>query len=255
MALSYVWGDITKTAPINLDDAEIQITTNLLAALRRMCAWALDNEIGLSGFYLWIDALCIDQSNLQEKNNQVSLMRSIYQEASFVTMWLGEEQDDSRLAMSSIETWGKAFSAAQRTPDDRSRVAAALATVHEPFDGSSWKAIRKFLHRPYWTRIWIVQEVALAQRALLVCGESTLESVYFWSAVGCWESIIQPDMPPLTAEQRINIINSRTLSSLTLMVFQKQQTSPAHKLVTPFCFTTPGVSLWNIPPLSFRPSR
>jgi Heterokaryon incompatibility protein (HET) len=98
IALSYVWGDIRKTTPITVDDAEIHVTTNLLAALRRMSAWD-------HGTYFWIDALCINQSNTEEKGHQVSIMRNIYQQAMFVTMWLGVEQDDSNLAMSMIEAW------------------------------------------------------------------------------------------------------------------------------------------------------
>jgi hypothetical protein len=62
IALSYVWGDIKETAPITLNDAEIHVTTNLLAALRRMSAWG-------PGTYLWIDALCINQNNTEEKSH------------------------------------------------------------------------------------------------------------------------------------------------------------------------------------------
>ena len=133
IALSYVWGDIRKTTPITVDDAEIHVTTNLLAALRRMSAWD-------HGTYFWIDALCINQSNTEEKGHQVSIMRNIYQQAMFVTMWLGVEQDDSNLAMSMIEAWGRAYYSTDKDLDSKSRVAAALAMLNDPFDEAAWKA-------------------------------------------------------------------------------------------------------------------
>lgn len=133
IALQYVWGDIRKTAPITLNDAEIHVTTNLLAALQRMSAWD-------PGTYLWIDALCIDQSNTEEKSHQVSMTRNIYQQAMFVTMWLGVEQDDSHLAMSMIAAWGRVYYNADKDLDSKSRIAAALAMLNDPFDEAAWKA-------------------------------------------------------------------------------------------------------------------
>jgi hypothetical protein len=217
IALSYVWGDIRKTTPITLNDAEIHVTTNLLAALRRMSAWD-------PGTYFWIDALCINQSNTEEKGHQVSMMRNIYQQAMFVTMWLGVEQDDSNLAMSMIEAWGRAYNNTDNDLDSKSRVAAALAMLNDAFDEAAWKAIELFLQRPYWKRIWIVQEVALSQRALIVCGDADFESVYFWFAITLWESVIQPEVTNLvTADQQMSIINSGHRSSLNLMAFHSHQ--------------------------------
>lgn len=211
VALSYVWGDIRKSAPIILNNAEIHVTTNLLAALHRLSAWN-------SGTYFWIDALCINQSNTEEKTHQVSIMRNIYQQAMLVTMWLGVEQDDSHVAMSMIEAWGRAYEHTEKDLDTKSRVAAALAMLNDAFDEAGWKAIKLFLQRPYWKRIWIVQEVALAQRSLILCGNAVLESSYFWLAITLWESVIQPGVANLvTANQQMSIINSGHRSSLNLM--------------------------------------
>jgi len=217
IALSNVWGDIRKRAPITLNDAEIHVTTNLLAALRRMSAWDPST-------YLWIDALCISQSDTEEKSHQVSMMRNIYQQAMFVTMWLGVEQDDSHLAMSMIEAWGRAYSNTDKDLDSKRSAAAALAMLNDPFDEAGWKAINLFLQRPYWKRIWIVQEVALPQRALIVCGNAVFESVYFWCVITLWESLIQPEVTNLvTADQQMTIINSGHRSSLSLMIFHSRQ--------------------------------
>lgn len=216
-ALSYVWGDIRETAPITLNGAEIHVTTNLLAALQWMSAWD-------PGTYVWIDALCINQSDTDEKSHQVSIMRNIYQQAMFVTMWLGVEQDDSDLAMLMIEAWGRAYYNTDNDLNSKGKAAAALAMLKDPFDEAVWKAITLFLQRPYWKRIWIVQEVALSQQAIIICGDAAFESVYFWFAITLWETMIQPEVTNLiTADQKMTIINSGHRSSLSLMTFHYDQ--------------------------------
>jgi hypothetical protein len=65
---------------------------NLYAALKR-----LRHE--RYSMLLWVDAICIDQSNIEERNHQVKLMDLIYKNAKIVFMWLGEEADGSDLAM------------------------------------------------------------------------------------------------------------------------------------------------------------
>jgi len=99
-ALSYVWGDVGQTLPITVNSTEVHVTTNLFAALESL-------QRKPRGTYFWIDALCINQSSPDEKNHQVLLMRKIYRQAEQVFMWLGKEENDSNLAMSMIEEWGK----------------------------------------------------------------------------------------------------------------------------------------------------
>ena len=70
LALSYAWGDPAITAPIFLDDREIQVTTNLESALRHMSV-----DCNLS---LWIDAICINQAFSEERGLQIQLMQEIY---------------------------------------------------------------------------------------------------------------------------------------------------------------------------------
>ena len=89
-ALSYTWNDPVFPEAIYVCDTadqkerSVPITENLYNALRRLRATVPRT--------LWIDALCIDQSNLQEKGHQVAYMGRIYCEASCVIVWLGEDQ-------------------------------------------------------------------------------------------------------------------------------------------------------------------
>lgn len=91
-ALSYAWADPPGTTTIIMDGVETQITLNLEAALRHIrrpsCAATL-----------WVDALCINQEDVAEKNHQVEMMREIYSGAELVIAWLGSAREDSDLAM------------------------------------------------------------------------------------------------------------------------------------------------------------
>ncbi|EEU45265.1 uncharacterized protein NECHADRAFT_19572, partial [Fusarium vanettenii 77-13-4] len=91
-ALSYVWGDSSSTVFIVLDGAEEQITTSLDTALRYI-RHPTDPQV------FWIDGVCINQADTSERGEQVMLMAEIFQKADVVVAWLGEEQDDSAMAL------------------------------------------------------------------------------------------------------------------------------------------------------------
>lgn len=94
-ALSYVWGDPTEKTPITVNGLTHLITVNLFQALT-----ALRNPIFERT--LWVDAICIDQDNLEERANQVQLMARIYASSDSVIVWLGKEQDESTGTLRSI---------------------------------------------------------------------------------------------------------------------------------------------------------
>lgn len=114
-ALSYVWADPPGTTPIIVNGVETQITLNLEAALRHIrqpsCAATL-----------WVDALCINQENIPEKNHQVEMMREIYSGAELVIAWLGSAREDSDLAMEllakKLEEWRPRKETLAYDPDD-----------------------------------------------------------------------------------------------------------------------------------------
>lgn len=96
-ALSYAWGSGTVPGrPIMLDGLGLNITAELEEALRRLRP--LD-----SSRTMWIDAICINQADLAERNAQVVLMSDIYRRADRVIAWLGEETPDSKRAITYIE--------------------------------------------------------------------------------------------------------------------------------------------------------
>ena len=101
-ALSYCWGDPRKRGVLNVrvsgDTWELSATTALLAALRRL-------RHGCKGTRrtLWVDAVCINQDNLEERASQVRLMREIYTRASSVVVWVGDGDEKTSRAIATIE--------------------------------------------------------------------------------------------------------------------------------------------------------
>jgi Heterokaryon incompatibility protein (HET) len=120
--------------------------------------------------YFWIDAICIDQINVHERNHQVSLMSRIFSSAAFVLAWLGP----------SFEHVDTLFHGAFRIPLESANSGTQL------FPGLKIEelkaALSSFLGRKYWSRSWIVQEVIFARGILLLCGQHTLP----WELVAEW---------------------------------------------------------------------
>jgi hypothetical protein len=101
-ALSYTWGDPNPTKTLACGNGELGITNNLHDALVR---FRLPN----CARKLWVDAVCINQSDNQEKSLQVPLMAKIYGQATSVLIWLGEETVGSNSVMEYLERIGQAF--------------------------------------------------------------------------------------------------------------------------------------------------
>lgn len=91
--LSYVWGDATDTLPITVNGAGARITRNLHHFLEH-----LRNQSDRRGPY-WADALCMNQKDNEEKNVQVAMMGDIYSNSSICIAWLGNEDDNTRIAI------------------------------------------------------------------------------------------------------------------------------------------------------------
>ncbi|KAH8790619.1 heterokaryon incompatibility protein-domain-containing protein, partial [Hyaloscypha finlandica] len=86
-ALSYVWGSQKDSKTIHLNDTPWQITTNLFAALKQL-------READGPHAMWIDALAINQTDIAERNAQVSKMRTMYSLAESTVIWLGPMDDD-----------------------------------------------------------------------------------------------------------------------------------------------------------------
>ena len=99
-ALSYVWGDSTYQQKVVVNGEFVSIRLNLEVALRYL---RKENESRT----LWVDAICIDQQNTLERNQQVSRMRDIYADAQYTIIWMGEEGDHSDRVFEALEAMNR----------------------------------------------------------------------------------------------------------------------------------------------------
>jgi hypothetical protein len=157
-ALSYVWGNDMAPMSMVLGGRDIPITQNLDTALRHLRHGQLSRS-------LWVDAVCIDQSNVVERAEQVKLMNRIYHSASTVLVWLGPAADDSDVVMRSIQIFDKLY---WQTYDFQVN-------------------FMEILYRPWFTRIWVLQEFLLGKNPRIGCGSIWVPWVsflYAWADSG-----------------------------------------------------------------------
>ncbi|KAF2140653.1 uncharacterized protein K452DRAFT_319554 [Aplosporella prunicola CBS 121167] len=168
-ALSYVWGDLESTRTIYLNNHEIQVTESLWYALRRLR--------GQSPRTMWIDAICINQKDDEEKSCQVAMMRDIFKECKEAILWLGEDECDisgpdivptSPSARRAFELLG-ILSIDDHLPEIPcfSVTKNAEVTLKDEYR-PHLEALRALAKLPWWTRLWIVQEAAVPANATFV---------------------------------------------------------------------------------------
>lgn len=154
IALSYAWGEKDTSASLQLNGVCIAIQKSLCEALQHLRS--MDSLV-----VLWADALCINQDDKIEKSSQIQLMRLIYKTAVQVRVWLGPAADDSEYAM--------AYMAWQSSKGEERRSIIRKCQ----------RATTKLLHRSWWERIWVIQEVAVAKQILLQCGRMMIDWIDF----------------------------------------------------------------------------
>ena len=175
MALSCCWGDARITREIIVNGCSLDVTVDLEAALRQL----RDSRCIKQGFKLWADAICIDQTNLEEHGQQVGRMRDIYSLAWHVVIWLGVDVNDSSLAMTAVThlcarmAMGNLLNGLfckSRSIDAR-QLFVIWSTYKSSIRKPVYRALYNLLTRHYWRRLWILREVALGGRASpILCG-------------------------------------------------------------------------------------
>jgi hypothetical protein len=249
IALSYTWATYLSSMTsvnafahkINLNGQQIQVTHNLGLALNAILdqvtsspdlskrATALQLIIEPFTFdgpivpkywkYFWIDALCIDQSNVLERNHQVNLMSRIYSKAAFVISWL---------APPAVQV------AVDRTVTHLSKVLSVYVPGigksgrgdGKPLDREAYIHLENIVRNSYWTRMWIVQEVILAKQFCCLYGG-------IWLNAQFWAAFIECPLYPSSVPRKILEDRSRGYVSFDSLIenYKLQQcTDPRDKL-------------------------
>lgn len=163
-ALSYAWGS-TKQSSIILNGEETVVMGNLELALREFRADGVFSQ----NYRLWVDALCINQLDLDETAVQVSRMREIYSQAWAVVAWLGPADRNSDQGMRLLRCL------AELTDEERDRLPYDLAKNSVLFGDFAFYGLHEFMQRNYWYRLWIIQELVLGSAStILRCGRDSL---------------------------------------------------------------------------------
>ncbi|KAF2851966.1 HET-domain-containing protein [Plenodomus tracheiphilus IPT5] len=187
-ALSYAWGNNDQQSHVLMDtlgkpQGTIAITRNLDVALRHLRSKSQFRS-------LWIDALCINQSDDVEKGMQVAIMGKIFSLASSVIAWLGPQENQSSEALRMMQFW-----ASQIEPDWIAFIMQPSDTCTEPqwadtrvampYKAGELGIICNLLQRPYFERLWVRQEVALSSVGWLQCGHELIPWQDFRKAIFC----------------------------------------------------------------------
>lgn len=173
VALSYVWGEKAGTIPITCDGKRLLVTPNCELALRYM-------RDQTRQYPLWVDAMVIDQANVAERSQQVTLMPEIYRKAAMVTVWLGKGNETSSTLLQILaaiknglgergqlreavrnELGGPYFPAVQQIYDK-----------WDEFTGSDLSAedVECLTKAEWYSRVWTLPELLLAKLVIVKCG-------------------------------------------------------------------------------------
>lgn len=186
VALSYAWGRDTDTRAIGIGDSVLNVSVNLEEALRELRHEKED-------MMLWVDQICINQQDEEEKASQVQQMKEIYSEALRVVAWVGPAKDESDLIFKHLKTIGEAASIGggdfePESFDDllQGPFANVLPVLRNPrsLERIS-KAFDMFCQRSYWRRLWVIQEFAVADDVKVVCGTASISYDHFRRALDC----------------------------------------------------------------------
>lgn len=195
VALSYVWGDHTKTANILCDGKAMQVTLSLAEALRGM-------RDPVTPKRLWVDAICIDQTNNNEKNQQVRRMGTIYTGARQVVVWLGHDTDNI------AEDCFDLISSTNCFLDQQFATYGSILdvpTIVEPYpicnDQLRWERVRKMLSFNWFTRVWVIQEVGLAKACSLKWGQYELDFAQIME-LALWQ-VYREDVAEITGHLKV----------------------------------------------------
>ncbi|KAL8994655.1 MAG: hypothetical protein Q9169_005435 [Polycauliona sp. 2 TL-2023] len=202
-ALSYAWGSTENPVRISVDvprymvsvpGGHLDVTQNLAVALRYLRSETTTRD-------LWIDAICVDQQNLEERGYQVQRMADIYRQAERVRIWLGPESQDSALAIEALSSLASqievdwhlnTFRPSNTSTDDEVRPDWQADTS---FSEDTWISIAGLLGRPWFRRLWVWQEALLAKTAEMQCGLEIISWNQHRKAIMALYGAARPDLP------------------------------------------------------------
>lgn len=224
-ALSYIRGSTEDPRTIKIRDTSgegsvVLVSQNLEVALRQ-----LRPSAGLQMF--WIDAICINRADIAERSNEVGRMGDIFSKACQVVVWLGPKSLDSDLAMARLQRIGEdtIYDMATNVIDTK----RGSETRHLARDEmvlrakeADWIAIKNVLCREWFNRLWIIQEIRLAAKAVMVIGDRELS----------WETIAK--VIPSAVRQYPSLADCREILDLCIREGKQRACQKRHNYILIF---------------------
>ncbi|KAK3300137.1 heterokaryon incompatibility protein-domain-containing protein [Chaetomium fimeti] len=180
-AISYTWGHPSDMTMLNCNGSTVKMPRNLESALRRLRYTDRPRHV-------WADSVCINQQDIPERGQQVSIMRNIYLSSERVLVWLGlDEHDEAATAFAAVcdivRAWRpegdrvgfEGYSSLLEPMEDDD-----LASIRTAVDEKAWAALRTLFELNYFRRFWIIQELALGSSAVVFWGQHRIS----WGLIG-----------------------------------------------------------------------
>ncbi|MCJ1456134.1 hypothetical protein MMC28_006493 [Mycoblastus sanguinarius] len=187
-ALSYAWGSVEYNSTIKIRNNRnemLKVTRSLACALPYL-------RYKDKARVLWIDALCVNQQDLEERSRQVLRMSDIFKLAERVVVWLGPERDDSSYACRLIGQMGSKIKinwnlyTMEQVSENGSDAEWADRTRLLPYGDREMAPLYHLFNRSWFERLWIWQEITMANgRAIVMCGYDTVLWQSYRTAVFC----------------------------------------------------------------------
>ena len=173
-AVSYCWGDDGTPGTIQVNGCVLQIRKGLLAFLKA----SLDRRPPLRP--LWIDAICLNQDDGAEKADQIPLMGQIYKNASRTLVWLGEPEENTFQTLIFMKTVIKYA----EEHDDIKYISSEHSYPQE------WEAVRRYMRRAWFKRLWVIQEAVLSKNIEILCHAQHI-NVIPWKELLRFEDVLK----------------------------------------------------------------
>ena len=205
-AISYTWGAVSRTQKVWINRGWMMLPENIWRFLVQCCKASFQHA---KPRRLWIDSICIDQSDVTEKNTHVRYMGDIFHHASKVLIWLGSVSE-SLMPLSETEQSSQQSSPrhaslkSSSVTDAQDRVEPAQVeqaqiqrlsikpaiTDNSVHQGFSVAQVRSITNHSYWTRLWVVQEIVLGRDPRIVAGNNTLPLTTLRAIVQHWRGLV-----------------------------------------------------------------
>jgi hypothetical protein len=198
-ALSYCWGDAKDLQPVLLTDTdnllprEMFLNANLFSALRYFRSLT-------TARMLWVDLLCINQTDVQERTLQVALMGDIFASADSVCVWLGDSDANVHQDCHVIQSISEQYRQAEAVIGEEKHIEEPSHERELPDPHLTHKVIRvgpetwaykrdnnRIIQRPWFQRVWVLQEVWNAASVRVFCGSDEVQWEAILQANKCWK--------------------------------------------------------------------